>query len=65
MESAESTQVAERSFLETEEAVLRQRKLIIMNLKIKLGLLFGSLTILLIVSASLSYLLVKRIGKDG
>ncbi|PKB70485.1 MAG: hypothetical protein BZY87_10175 [SAR202 cluster bacterium Io17-Chloro-G6] len=64
MESAESTQVAERSFLETEEAVLRQRKLIIMNLKIKLGLLFGSLTILLIVSASLSYLLVKRIDND-
>ena len=35
-----------------------------MNLKIKLGLLFGSLTLLLIVSTSLSYLLVKRIDSD-
>ena len=35
-----------------------------MNLKIKLGLLFGSLTILLIISASLSYLFVKRIDTD-
>ena len=35
-----------------------------MNLKIKLGLLFGSLTLLLIVSAVLSYLLVKRIDND-
>lgn len=35
-----------------------------MNLKIKLGLLFGSLTLLLVVSASLSYLLVKQIDND-
>ena len=35
-----------------------------MNLKIKLGLLFGFLTLLLIVSASLSYVLVKRIDND-
>ena len=35
-----------------------------MNLKIKLGLLFGFLTLLLVVSASLSYLLVKRIDND-
>ncbi len=35
-----------------------------MNLKIKLGLLFGSLTLLLIVSTSMSYLLVKRIDND-
>ena len=35
-----------------------------MNLHIKLGLLFGSLTVLLIVSAALSYVLVKRIDSD-
>jgi len=35
-----------------------------MNLQIKLGLLFGSLTVLLIVSAALSYVLVKRIDND-
>ncbi len=35
-----------------------------MNLHIKLGLLFGSLTLLLIVSATLSYVLVKRIDSD-
>ena len=35
-----------------------------MNLNIKLGLLFGSLTFLLIVSAALSYVLVKRIDND-
>ena len=35
-----------------------------MNLKIKLGLLFGFLTLLLVVSASLSYFLVKRIDND-
>ena len=35
-----------------------------MNLQIKLGLLFGSLTILLIVSAALSYVLVKQIDDD-
>ena len=35
-----------------------------MNLKIKLGLLFGFLTFLLVISASLSYLLVKRIDND-
>ena len=35
-----------------------------MNLKIKLGLLFGSLSLLLIVSAALSYVLAKRIDND-
>ena len=35
-----------------------------MNLQIKLGLLFGSLTLLLIVSATLSYVLVRRIDSD-
>ena len=35
-----------------------------MNLKIKLGLLFGFLAFLLVVSASLSYLLVKQIDND-
>ena len=35
-----------------------------MNLQIKLGLLFGSLTLLLIVSTTLSYVLVRRIDSD-
>ncbi|MCI0900739.1 MAG: hypothetical protein J4N70_07385 [Chloroflexi bacterium] len=35
-----------------------------MNLQIKLGLLFGSLALLLIVSATLSYVLVRRIDSD-
>jgi signal transduction histidine kinase len=35
-----------------------------MNLQTKLGLLFGSLTFLLIVSAALSYVLVRRIDND-
>ena len=36
-----------------------------MNLQIKLGLLFGSLALLLIVSATLSYVLVRRIDNEG
>ncbi len=35
-----------------------------MNLQVKLGLLFGTLTFLLIVSAILSYVLVRRIDSD-
>ena len=35
-----------------------------MNLQVKLGLLFGTLTFLLIVSALLSYVLVRRIDSD-
>ena len=37
---------------------------IAMNLQVKLGLLFGTLTFLLIVSALLSYVLVRRIDSD-
>ena len=35
-----------------------------MNLQVKLGLLFGTLTFLLIVSSLLSYVLVRRIDSD-
>ena len=48
----------------TTALIWSQRKQTAMNLKIKMGLLFGFLTLLLIVSASLSYFLVKRIDND-